>query len=336
MELKSDDSSLYRHQQACKATIIILTYNQEKTISRAIDSVLRQNCDCGYEILIADDGSSDGTRRICEDYSIKYPGIIRLMPKVPNKGIVDNYFDALLEARGEYVGDCAGDDEWLDTGRLQRQIKALDKDTSLSTVCCDVEACNAKEGKVEKLRGSLFVAAPKDMPVRVDGKEVLREVLNHTNALPFVLSGALYRRKPMVMLLKECPEILRCHDGGVEDVPLIAALGAVGDVEHLPILGYRYYIDGESVSNNLSYEKEYRFVARIVKMVRRLGKIYGLTPKDQKRFFNAKFPYLAAQAHHAGEVKLGEDLLCLQKEWNLPMPLRGKLHLWLLKMKLSK
>lgn len=56
-----------------KASILIITYNQEDSIGRAIESVLAQDCPYSYEIVIGDDASTDGTRAICEDYSIRYP-----------------------------------------------------------------------------------------------------------------------------------------------------------------------------------------------------------------------------------------------------------------------
>lgn len=88
------------------ATVILLCYKQESTIRRAIESVLRQRCRYSYEILVADDASPDATRRICEEYATRYPETVRMLPPAPNKGLVDNYFDAVLASRGKYVADC--------------------------------------------------------------------------------------------------------------------------------------------------------------------------------------------------------------------------------------
>ena len=67
-------------------SVLILTYNQEDTIARAIESVLAQQADVSYEIIIGDDASTDNTRRVCQEYVSRYPEIIRLMPATPNKG----------------------------------------------------------------------------------------------------------------------------------------------------------------------------------------------------------------------------------------------------------
>lgn len=95
-------------------SVIVLTYNQEHCIARTLDSVLRQEVRGGLEVVIGDDASTDSTRAICEDYAGRYPGLIRLMPPAPNKGLVRNYYDCLAACRGRYITDCAGDDECID------------------------------------------------------------------------------------------------------------------------------------------------------------------------------------------------------------------------------
>ena len=317
-----------------KATIIILTYNQVATIGRAIESVLRQECRYPFELLIADDASTDGTREICKEYALRFPDKIRMMPEAVNKGVVDNYFDAVEAARGEYIADCAGDDEWLSTDRLERQISELESNKSLSAVASYVEEYIVATGQRRLMPSNVFTI-PHDTSDLTEqtasGKEITRKVLDNVNALPFVLSGALFRGEPIKRLLRENSDIIRCKEGGVEDVPLIAALGASGDVKMLPLLGYRYYIDGESVSNNLSFEKTYRFTARIARLVRKLGKYYGLKSKEQDNFFRSKFPYMAAQIRHSGNRALIADFKSLIKEWGRPLPIRGKLHLQLMR-----
>ena len=317
-----------------KATLIILTYNQAATIGRAIESVLRQECRYPFELLIADDASTDGTREICKEYALRFPDKIRMMPEAVNKGVVDNYFDAVEAARGEYIADCAGDDEWLSTDRLERQISELESDRTLSAVASYVEGYVVATGQRRLMPSNVFTIPHDTSDLKEQtafGKEITRKVLDSVNALPFVLSGALYRGEPIKKLLKDSPEIIRCKDGGVEDVPLIAALGASGDVRMLPIIGYRYYIDGESVSNNLSFEKTYRFTARIARLVRKLGKYYGLKSKEQDNFFRSKFPYMAAQIRHSDNRALIADFKSLIKEWGRPLPIRGKLHLLLMR-----
>ena len=106
-------------------SVIVLTYNQQDTIARTLDSILAQRVSFPFEIVIGEDAGTDGTRSICEDYVRRYPDKVRLMPKAPNKGVVRNYFDTLEACRGEYIADCAGDDYWTSDTKLQRQADIL-------------------------------------------------------------------------------------------------------------------------------------------------------------------------------------------------------------------
>ncbi len=302
------------------ATVILLCYKQESTIRRAIESVLRQRCRYSYEILVADDASPDATRRICEEYATRYPETVRMLPPAPNKGLVDNYFDAVLASRGKYVADCAGDDEWVDPSRLERCIEILEADKELSVAFTSTETVCG-----DRITGGHD--SPQEAPgSRISGAVLLHRVLDHTNSIPYVLSAALYRRVPVVEALSVTPGILRCHDGGVEDIPLIAFLGSIGDAMKVDMTGYRYYIEGESISNNLSAEKDYWFTARVSSMTCRLGRHYGLPLSAQRHHYREKFNYMAAKARQSGSKALITDMLRRRREWGMPLPPKAVIH----------
>lgn len=106
-------------------SVIVCTYNQEQYISQTLDSILMQECDFEYEILVGEDCGTDATRRICEGYAEKYPQI-RLLERPHNIGKQKNYFDALIQCRGKYVSMCDGDDYWQDPLMLQKEVDYLE------------------------------------------------------------------------------------------------------------------------------------------------------------------------------------------------------------------
>ncbi len=81
-------------------SFIIPTYNSAKTIKRAIDSILNQNTDLEYEIIIVDDGSTDNTEEVLKCYEndkrIKYC-------KKDNSGVADTRNYGVKMATGEYI-----------------------------------------------------------------------------------------------------------------------------------------------------------------------------------------------------------------------------------------
>ena len=59
-------------------SVSVVTYNQIEYIKKCLDSVLMQETDLPFEIIVGEDGSTDGTREICIEFAEKYPDKIRL------------------------------------------------------------------------------------------------------------------------------------------------------------------------------------------------------------------------------------------------------------------
>lgn len=94
-----------------KASIVILSFNQEKYIEAALRSALEQDYPC-LEILIGDDASSDGTRSLIEKVLSTHPSahLARLLPSAPNLGLVGNWERLVREVTGDFIVAQAGDD----------------------------------------------------------------------------------------------------------------------------------------------------------------------------------------------------------------------------------
>ena len=103
-------------------SVCMITYNHAFFVKEAIESVLSQRTGFKYELIISDDVSSDNTREICESYQREYPEIIRLVFREQNLGICKNFYHTLSLAQGEFVAVCEGDDFWIDSYKLQKQV----------------------------------------------------------------------------------------------------------------------------------------------------------------------------------------------------------------------
>ncbi len=73
-----------------KLSVLMITYNHEKYIAQALDSVLMQVVNTDFEIVIGEDGSTDSTRTIIDRYVSFHPNKIRLLPKCENLGMIKN------------------------------------------------------------------------------------------------------------------------------------------------------------------------------------------------------------------------------------------------------
>lgn len=116
-----------------KLSVIVSCYNQREYIADCLDSILVQEVNVPYEIVISDDYSPDGTRDVVDDYARRYPELIRVLPNTENVGPARNYFRAHNAARGEYVAHIDGDDRML-PGKLQREVDVLEANPECTLV----------------------------------------------------------------------------------------------------------------------------------------------------------------------------------------------------------
>ncbi|ETI69197.1 glycosyltransferase family 2 protein [Neobacillus vireti] len=108
-----------------KVSILVLAYNHGEYISQTLDSILMQDTDFNYEIIIGDDCSTDNTRQIILDYYGKYPLIIKPIFRKNNLGGPGNFYDILMRCKGDYIAFLEGDDFWTDKHKLNKQLEFL-------------------------------------------------------------------------------------------------------------------------------------------------------------------------------------------------------------------
>mgnify|MGYP003638136039 CR=1 FL=1 len=89
-------------------TIAIPSYNNEGTIREAINSCLNQIGTIDYELLISDDGSTDSSIKIVEEFSEDYR--VRIIKHSGDSSLYENHNKCLREAKGDYVVFCHADD----------------------------------------------------------------------------------------------------------------------------------------------------------------------------------------------------------------------------------
>lgn len=114
-----------------RVSVVIPTYNREKWISKAIDSVLAQTY-TGLEIIVVDDGSTDQTRQLIDNYGDRVRYIYQR-----NTGVSSARNRGILEARGEWIAFLDSDDEWLPE-KLESQLDLADRYPQIVMVASNV------------------------------------------------------------------------------------------------------------------------------------------------------------------------------------------------------
>ncbi|HEY3277983.1 MAG TPA: glycosyltransferase, partial [Syntrophorhabdaceae bacterium] len=166
----------------------MITYNHEEFIEKALDSILMQNTNFDYEVVVGEDCSTDNTRDILIKYKQRYPEKFVLLLNEHNLGMHRNMDLVLKTCRGEYVAFLEGDDYWVSPRKLQKQVDLLDAHPE-----CVLCAHNVSIVQDENISGKSFWC-PADMAERLTIEDLLLDNLFPTCSV--VIRTDLIRHLP--------------------------------------------------------------------------------------------------------------------------------------------
>ena len=212
-------------------TTIITTYNHERYIRRAIESALAQRGEFIHEIIVSDDGSTDGTRTVIQELIEKHPGCITDISSDVNLGISANMRKCFTSAKGDYVAVLEGDDYWFSMWKLNRQVKFMRSHPECSMCFSRI-----------KLRGTdnkfSFLSRQEGLPEILTGEDFIRDpnqnlIANFSSCMfkgdivrgfPDILYSVRFNeiacafyieQKGPIGFLSEPMSVYRIHDHGV-------------------------------------------------------------------------------------------------------------------------
>ncbi len=168
-----------------KVSVAIITYNHEQFLGKALDSILEQEFDGVIEIVVGEDCSTDGTRRVLLDYAARYPQIIRPLIREKNIGRGGKNLEATIrECRAPFIATLEGDDYWLSRDKLQKQVDFLEANPQFSACHSNMLAVDAN-GKITSLR----------IKPEPDRDYDLQDVLNVKYGSTVAVRSLLFRRE---------------------------------------------------------------------------------------------------------------------------------------------
>lgn len=124
-----------------KVSVCVITYNQEKYIRRCLQSIVDQEVDFDFEVIVGEDCSTDGTRAIVQEFVDIYPRLFHPMFHNENVGGCANYVAVHKAAAGEYIAHIDGDDYW-NQNKLKTQVQYLDDESNCIAVFHRMALCN--------------------------------------------------------------------------------------------------------------------------------------------------------------------------------------------------
>ena len=138
-------------KEKIKLSIVLLTYNHEKYIAQALESILMQKVNFDYEVIVCEDCSTDKTRDIILQYASKFKNI-KLCFSKKNYGVLFTFMTSKYNcSNAKYVALLEGDDYWMDPDKLQQQVDFLDKNENFVGCSHDTEMFYEKEQRKVKM-----------------------------------------------------------------------------------------------------------------------------------------------------------------------------------------
>ena len=131
---------------AQKVSIVVCTYNGARYVREQIDSIIAQTYPI-HEIILQDDGSTDGTFDILCDYASRYTNVTACHNEA-DKGINNNFFSAMRRASGDYIALSDQDDVW-EKDKIEIQMEALLHEGENKLLCFGRSVPFSDEGRVE-------------------------------------------------------------------------------------------------------------------------------------------------------------------------------------------
>jgi glycosyltransferase involved in cell wall biosynthesis len=236
----------------------MITYGHDEFIEEAINGILSQETNFEIELIVADDCSPDNTQAVVQEVIRKNENghWIKYTRHAKNKGVMGNFQWALGQCKGKYIAVCEGDDYWIDTKKLQKQVDYLERNPE--QIFC------YHRSKVLDF----------DKQIKQDERD------NQMRIIPSDKVISTYIQLLTMVFRNELEEFLAIDFGKLfsGDVALRAYLSTLGSGTFLPFEGavYRKHVNGirSGTGEVENYEKwiESRMIV--------LGKITGVNKTD--------------------------------------------------------
>lgn len=292
-------------------SVVVTTYNQEKTIGRTLDGILMQQCHEPIEIVIGEDCSTDGTLKVCQEYAERYPDRILLLANNPNKGIVDNYFDCIFAAHGDYIADCAGDDFWIDEHKLEKELCLMEQHPDVGIVHTDWQYYE------ENHQTTTPSPINKYTEEITEGSKMLTDILTQTTRPVIHLCTSLYRTDWIRRAHNENIELFRNKEYGCEDVQVAYFMAKMGKVGYINDITLNYSWGGESISNSVNHERLFRFYHRSGQLTYDIARKEGMLNDQVRSFLQFRIYELMMYALRSGNDNLRRKAIETMQRWGV-------------------
>lgn len=215
-----------------KISIVVPVYNAEAYLKKSIESLMNQTYK-NLEIILVNDGSKDGSGRICDELAAQ-DRRIRVIHK-ENEGVTSTWTKGALEATGEYLNFMDSDD-WVESCMIE-EMQAHLSGTCREIITCDYVIEKGEKGQKYSWQG----LAPGEYTGAQLREKVRHHILGEENrCITFSRCMKLYSRELVVNNLKFCDRDVRMGDDSLMVIPAVLDCERIVVLDHKAFYHYRY------------------------------------------------------------------------------------------------
>lgn len=264
----------------CLISIIVPIYNIEQYLEKCLESIISQTYQ-ELEIILIDDGSTDGSGRICDKFAERDTRIIVIHQK--NKGLVVTRKVGINQAKGEYVGFVDGDD-FIDPRMFERLVEVAEN-TGVDIVHSGFF--------FENYMGKMEEVIPLDMELTKGGystSKIARDFYFESKP-DRILTPSIWSKLYRKEIISCCYNQMTDEQSYGEDALfLFICLCEKVSIKCVPEAYYHYLYRNDSMSNDIdahSFKKRIGFVDVIISQAEKYGIYNELESVIKKFLFNS-------------------------------------------------
>lgn len=171
-----------------KVSVVMITYNHEKYIEKAINGVFIQKTNFPVELIISNDCSPDNSDEVIKKIISKAPEniTVKYTKHEKNLGMIPNFVWSLKQATGKYIALCEGDDYWTEEDKLQTQFNFLENNPNFIAHVHNVNVIN----------GSITTPFSSESSRIIATKELYNHRKFHTASIFFLNRDEIFKNFP--------------------------------------------------------------------------------------------------------------------------------------------
>jgi glycosyltransferase involved in cell wall biosynthesis len=242
-------------------SVAMITYRHEQFIAQALESVFAQQAGFAVELVVGEDASPDGTLATVRERCRHSPIPVKLVSGGANVGMHANFRRVLELCRGKYVALLEGDDYWVASDKIAKQVAALE--TQRSASLCYHQAMSLTDGEDPK-RPTYGAPWPRD---EVDAPLSFEHALTRFGATLYgpPTASVMFRRSVF-------PTLPAWIDGlAWADWPMFLSLLSAGSAVFLRSPDSVYRVHPGGISNSITAPQYHRDAIKVYLQMRTVG-----------------------------------------------------------------